>query len=159
MIVEHLQMMSVALAHYGYSPAVKKDGTFYSVKAYKNHPCTKWVKESSENFLWLFTMTWHLCDEFRSRYGKNHAGEDSTKSIHAGDLGKMMSENVYPHLGYTPPAQAMPDYCKVPGDPVTAYRNYYNFEKWEFARWDRSLSPNQIPFWWAPACSLTEENK
>jgi len=153
MIVEHLQMMSIALAHYGYPPANKKDGSPYSTKAYRNHPCTLWVKESSANFLWLWVLTRNLCIEFHNRYGKFHAGQDSLiEMVKNNTLNKLADEDIYPHLGYTMPAQAMPAYCKIPGNPVLAYRNYYNLEKWEFASWDRS--PNGAPHWWAPACSL-----
>ena len=49
MIIEHLQMMSVALDYHGLDPARKKDGDFYSVRAFKNHPCTKWVKDMAKN--------------------------------------------------------------------------------------------------------------
>ena len=144
MIIEHLQMMSVALAHYNLNPARKKDGEFYSVKAYKNHPCTKWVKESMDNFEWTYSLTWHLCDEFKERYGKEHSGRESLKSI---DQKKVVS--TFPRLEHTQPAQAMPDLCKVPGDPVKAYRNYYNWLKWKFATWK-----TEPPEWWAPGCRL-----
>ena len=144
MIIEHLQMMSVALAHYDLDPARKKDGEFYSVRAYKNHPCTKWVKESFHNFEWTYSLTWHLCDEFKKRYGKEHSGRESLKSI---DKKKVVS--TFPRLGHTQPAQAMPDFCKVPGNPVKAYRNYYNWMKWRFASWK-----TDIPDWWAPGCCL-----
>lgn len=151
MIVEHLQMMSVALAHYGLEPARKKDGSFYSVRAYKNHPCTKWVKESMENFEWTYSLTWHLCKEFQSRYGKEHAGMQGLNSINQVKVVK-----AFPKIGNTQPAQAMPDYCKVEGDPVQAYRNYYNWMKWEFATWERA--GGTPPSWWAPGCYLGVKN-
>lgn len=150
MIIEHLQMMSVALAHYGYTPARKKDGNYYSTRAYKNHPCTRWVKTSSANFLWLFRMTRHLCIEFEHRYGKRHAGQTSLVGlVKEGTISNLIDQDIYPHIGYTSPALAMPDYCHHP-DPVVAYRTYYNLEKWEFASWEKT-SIGQPP-WWAPAC-------
>jgi hypothetical protein len=51
-----------------------------------------------------------------------------------------------PDIGLTEFAQAMNHYpdCKVPGDAVTAYRNYYHaakpFAKWEWRR--------PAPDWW-----------
>jgi hypothetical protein len=144
MIIEHLQMMSVALAHYGLDPARKKDGNFYSVRAFKNHPCTKWVRESSANFIWTWRMTLHLCEEFHIRYGKLHSGAKSLQSISIKDVVK-----TFPDIGYTQPAQAMPDFCKVEGDAVQAYRNYYNWMKWRFAVWK-----TESPKWWAPGCCL-----
>ena len=152
MIIEHLQMMSVALDHYEYPPAEKKDGSYYSTRAYKNHPCTKWVEESSANFMWLYMMTYHLCREFHKRYGKLHAGQMSLLSLNQPEnsiIVKVMEENVYPHKGYTSPVQAMPSFCKTRYDPVQAYRNYYNLTKWKFATWK-----TQKPDWWAPGCYL-----
>ena len=152
MIIEHLQMMSVALAHYDYPPAKKKDGNYYSTRAYKNHPCTKWVKESSENFLWLFIMTKYLCIEFEKRFGKKHAGKTSLVGlVQDGAIDNLISQNTYPHLGYTDPAQAMPAYCKDK-NVVVAYRNYYNYEKWKFASWNRA--GGTPPPWWAPQSFL-----
>lgn len=149
MIIEHLQMMSVALAYHNLTPARKKDGDLYKVRGFKNHPCTLWVKESKANFFWTWELTWHLCEEFKTRYGKEHSGKESLKSI---DLKEVSS--IYPDAGYTSPAQAMPDHCKVQRDPVKAYRNYYNLEKWKFATWK-----TEKPKWWAPACSLvTKDN-
>ena len=144
MIVEHLQMMSVALSHHGLNPARKKDGNFYSVRAFKNHPCTKWVRESMDNFEWTYSLTHHLCEEFKIRYGKEHSGSQSLLSI---DQRKVV--NTFPKLGHTQPAQAMPDFCKVEGNAVQAYRNYYNWMKWRFAMWK-----TEPPKWWAPGCCL-----
>lgn len=144
MIIEHLQMMSVALDHHGLNPARKKDGNFYSVRGFKNHPCTKWVKESQSNFTWTWELTWYLCKEFEIRYGKEHSGVNSLKSIRFDEVGVF-----YPDLGITQLAQAMPDFCKVKDDAVQAYRNYYNWMKWRFATWKTTA-----PLWWAPACFL-----
>lgn len=156
MIIEHLQMMSVALDHHGFEPARKKDGTYYSVRAYRNHPCTLWVKESLANFMWLWKLTRYLCIEFYERYGKRHAGLDSLLSIDLLDLINPSSAFHYPDIGHTPPAQAMPDFCKVPGKPTEAYRNYYNYIKWEFAVWNKSTP---APSWWAPCCPLSAKNE
>ena len=32
-----------------------------------NHPCTKWVCESIENYKWLFKLTYYLCFEYNKR--------------------------------------------------------------------------------------------
>lgn len=149
MIVEHLQMMSVALAHHGHNPARKKNGEFYKVRGFKNHPCTLWVKESIANFVWTYQLTYYLCEEFEKRYRKTHSGKESLKSI---DL--LGAANSYPDLGHTQPAQAMPDFCKVKDSPVKAYRNYYNLAKWKFADWT-----TQEPYWWAPGCCLEAKNE
>ena len=54
-------------------------------------------------------------------------------------------ENI-PHVGLTEFAQAMSHYpdCKVPGDAVKAYRNYYHYAK-DFAKWEWK---RPAPDWW-----------
>jgi hypothetical protein len=149
MITEHLQMMSVALDMHGLPPARKKDGEFYSVRAYRKHPCTLWVADCKENFVWLYEMTQALCYQFRLRYGKEHAGEKSLLSI---DL-KLLDK--FSQLSRTPPPQCMPDFCKVDGDSVQAYRNCYNMVKWSFARWDKN--PATVPSWFAPQSHILQK--
>jgi hypothetical protein len=43
----------------------------------------------------------------------------------------------------TPFVQAMPEECRIPDDPVTAYRNYINKYK-GYAEWNHSNKP----WWW-----------
>ena len=43
---------------------------------------------------------------------------------------------------------AMPDECKVPGDAVQSYRNYYVMKKRRFATWK---APSTVPEWYAEA--------
>ena len=38
----------------------------------------------------------------------------------------------------------MPEYCKVDGDAVASYRNYYILEKKRFATWKSHLQKYQI---------------
>ena len=42
----------------------------------------------------------------------------------------------------------MPDECKVPGDAVQSYRNYYVMKKRRFATWK---APSTVPEWYAEA--------
>jgi len=142
MIVEHLQMMSVALASHGLPTAIKKDGTPYSATAYKNHPCTKWVGENFNNFCWVYNTTAFLCEEFRLLYGKEHAGQKSLSSIASYSALEISKKFPCDSRG-TPPAQAMPDDCKNP-DPVVAYRTYYHNHKAHMASWTRRPQPS----WW-----------
>jgi len=41
-------------------------------KAYVNHPCTIWARESYANYKWLCNMGVELCKEYTYRYGKVH---------------------------------------------------------------------------------------
>ena len=40
--------------------------------AFSNHPCTKWVRESKENYIWLCNLAYYLCKQYSLRYGKQH---------------------------------------------------------------------------------------
>jgi hypothetical protein len=102
---------------------------------HKNHPCVLWVGDSFDNFLWLKDLTLLLNDEYRYRFDKNvnHRSIDILESI---------SGYRYARRGLTPFAQAMPNEYKVPGDAITAYRQFYIAEKQSFARWTRRKKPD-----------------
>ena len=38
--------------------------------------------------------------------------------------------------------QCMPDYCKIPNQPIAAYKNYYIKEKTRFATWKNRSVPS-----------------
>ena len=133
MILETAQMLSTA--HHVYdtpqAPLVYK-------KAYLNHPCTIWIRESKANYGWAWTLYHELLVEFRKRRGKYHK---SGELIH--DRADTPSE--MPNIGPTPFAQAMPDEYKQE-DAVEAYRAYYMGDNAAFAMWDWPTA--QTPYWW-----------
>lgn len=97
-------------------------GTSLYKATHINHPSSQWVRESSENYKWLFRLFVNLCDEYTFRYNKQHKTELlKYHLIH-------LPDNI-PEGQFTEPPQAMPGYCKVQGDSVQAYRNYYINEK------------------------------
>ena len=49
--------------------------------AYANHPCTLWVRESADNFRWLYFHAIALADEFYFRFNKTHASSLRTDNI------------------------------------------------------------------------------
>lgn len=89
---------------------------------HKNHPSAKWVRESKQNYSWLYQHMLALGLEYTKRYGKTH------KTIRT--LSKILME--FPkNLDYgkfTEPPQAMPDEYKDESSLV-AYRRYYLSEK------------------------------
>lgn len=94
-----------------------------------NHPCSIWTRESSENYIFLYTLYTFLHDEYKQRYNRDHKAYITLKH----DLADLPT-NINRSKGYTTPPQAMPEYCQT-SDVVTAYRNFYNLEKYKFARW------------------------
>lgn len=127
MILESAQMLSTA---------VRISGLDFGYKiAHKNHPCTKWVRESLSNWNWLKELTKQLNDEYIFRYDKkvNHKSYDVVSALPDPEI---------PDIGLTPFAQAMPDQYKDK-NAVNAYRDYYINEKSNFLKWTK----RKIPSW------------
>ena len=106
-------------------------------RAYWNHPCTVWARESSTNYFWLYKHFLALGKEYTFRYGKTHNSVDKL----ARALFKQ-PDNIK-RIGMTPLAQAMPDKYKN-NDPIKAYRDYCINEK-HYAKWEKGRA---IPNWW-----------
>lgn len=45
------------------------------------------------------------------------------------------------------PTPAMPDHCKVSGDAIQSYRNYYLMEKQRMADWSGKIAGRSVPSW------------
>jgi len=135
MILETAQMLSTA--HHVYNTPQAEN--LYK-QAHLNHPCTKWVRESTSNYSWAWCLYHQLLVEFKKRRGKHHK---SGELIH--HLAHTPPE--IPKIGLTPFVQAMPDKYKC-NDAVQAYRAYYMGDKAEIAEWN----------WGTPAPGWFEEN-
>lgn len=115
MILESAQLLCTA--HHILGTDLDKEILYR--KTHENHPCSKWIRESSGNYNWLHSHFHGLLVEYWYRYGKKHASTRLLKPLHE-----------FPHyesqvLGeMTRPALAMPDEFKC-DDYVEAYRNYY----------------------------------
>ena len=104
-------------------------------RCHYNHPCTKWVRESKQNYEWLLTHAKALAKEYTHRYKKTHKSEAVI------DWCREQYEQLgLPSEGVTAFAQAMPEQYKNPC-AVTAYRNYYKGEKSGFAKWTGRTAP------------------
>ena len=106
-------------------------------EAYKNHPCTIWARESWDNYQWLYKHFIALGDEYKYRYGREHASITKLKI----PLLKVPDNIVDKKM--TSVAQAMPEEYKDE-NPITAYRNYCINEK-HYAKWERGRDK---PSWW-----------
>ena len=139
MVVELYQQIGSALRRYGATDDVMpttKGGTPLK-GGYHNHPCTRWVGDSRDNFRWAVQHGLALCEEFKLRYNKPHYCEDGSRMM--GELADLI-----PQGELTEFAQAMPDECRQP-NVVLAYRIYYKVDKSRFAKWERG---REAPSWW-----------
>lgn len=106
-----------------------------------NHPCGKWVRESSGNYKWLYKLFKNLCKEYTYRYDKIHLCEKKLLKVL-----KNVPKNI-PDLDRTQFITAMPEYCRYENEellpPIEAYRKYYMYEKSHFCKWTK----RDIPYW------------
>ena len=120
MILESCQMLYTAHWCTGSSlesaPLAKNGQRGYKA-AHKNHPCTKWVRERRENYVWTTRLALALADEYEFRWGRIHGCKE-----HA----VWLSHHIPPlPPGSTPFATAMDDQYKITGNPIGSYRKYY----------------------------------
>jgi hypothetical protein len=108
-----------------------------------NHPSAIWCRQSDSNYMWLAELLEECCKEYSYRYGKIHKVESS---------GLMQSlKNVFPknipNKPFTEPTPAMPDECKVPGNSLMSYHNYYNMNKQHLWSWKGKINSREVPKW------------
>ena len=107
-----------------------------------NHPSAVWVRQSKDNYRWLYDHFLALCEEYTARYGKTHA----TQSLLETALSYIPS---LPDVPQTPILLAIADTKHhVAGNPIQSYRNYYIAEKLKTAkdveRFYSVLGPNKV---------------
>jgi hypothetical protein len=112
------------------------NGTGYK-PTHPKHPCSIWLRESLDNYLWLVRLARALVDEYKFRYGeeKTHKCED-----HLDWLSMVYPAGLESH-GLTPPRLAMPDEFKR-ADPVEAYRAYYRGAKQKLMQYRKRPKPS-----------------
>ena len=108
-----------------------------------NHPSAVWVRQSSANYMWLAELLEECCKEYSYRYGKIHKVESS---------GLMQTlKNIFPtnitDKPFTEPTPAMPDECKVPGNSIQSYHNYYVMNKSHLWSWKGKINSRTKPNW------------
>lgn len=109
-----------------------------------NHPSAVWARANLSHYTWLASMTDDLCKEYTYRYGKVHKCERD-------GLVKWLNDNTPKNIvndgTFVLPTPAMPDHCKVPGDVVASYRNYYAKEKQRMHSWSGKIAGRPTPTW------------
>ena len=101
-------------------------------KAHLNHPSTKWVRESIQQYRWVVKHGLEVCNQFTIRYGKRHKTQDVLEWCRD-------NEPNIPDNGFTPPPQCMPDEYKKE-DTVEGYKTYYIEDKIK----NKQLSYNKL---------------
>ena len=133
MILESAQMLSTA-----HRVIDKNNNELLYKEAHKNHPSTKWVRESHLNYQWLYAHFVALGEEYTARYGKTHMSITKLKSFLKSPPKRI------PQKLFSEPPCCMPSEYKQ-SNTVEAYRTYYRNDKADFATWKE---PSAIPSWW-----------
>ena len=113
MVLESTQMLCTALNELAGEQITPYRST------HKNHPSTKWVRESSHNFQCLVEHTLAMLEEYTERFNRIHKC--------AGVLERVIDlydPSQFPSHKPTPLPLCMPDEFKT-DDVVTSYRKFY----------------------------------
>ena len=161
MILEYAQLLSTAhrvldgtiidrLSSSGrkqkaYVLADDRDATLYSA-THINHPSAVWVRQSRDNYAWLWDLLKALCKEYTYRYGKVHKVERNGLLWHLWHLPAKIAEQEHPT--FTEPTPAMPPEVKIAGDSIASYRNYYINNKTHLASWRGKINSRNVPGWY-----------
>ena len=103
-----------------------------------NHPSAVWVRQSLENYQWLYNMFRDLCYEYKFRYERDHK-----TSLLLSDL-QYPPMNIPKNVCFTEPTPAMPEHYKVVGDSIQSYKNYYLGDKTRMFSWKKRETPSWI---------------
>ena len=155
MVIEYAQLMSTAHRVLDGEMYLDKTANNRSIKRWRllderetrlmkptmmNHPSAIWLRQSDKNYLWLYQMWCELLKEFTYRYGKIHA---TARLIP--DLAKVPEK--CPTGSFTGPTPAMPDDCKVSGNSLQSYHNYYVMKKSHLWSWKGKINSRKQPQW------------
>jgi hypothetical protein len=153
MVIEYAQLLSTAHRVLDGQEYKRLSANNRSIKAWRlpdsreerlmkptmmNHPSAIWVRQSNENYRWLYNMWCELLSEFTYRYGKVHATARLIPDL------AVLPTNI-PNGKFTGPTPAMPDECKVPGDSLKSYHNYYKMNKSHLWSWKGKINKREVP--------------
>jgi hypothetical protein len=143
MSLENAQLLAACFSEefLNYGGLHKKDGGFYAV-THKNHPCSKWVRESKENVAWTIVHGLAICAEYHRRYGKIHCCLQA--HLDAKRLFEQNGGSLQMYREHTPFVRAMFDEFKLDTTITTveAYRRFMHTK--HYAKWKHNNEPN----WW-----------
>ena len=108
-------------------------------KGHMNHPCSKWLRQSKQNYFWLCNLGLELCKEKAHRWPKN---KQHSCFGHLEVLSEIFPQDL-PDIPLTQFNLAMPDEYKT-DNIVLSYRMYYNMDKRSLFKWTNRSQPEWI---------------
>lgn len=160
MCLEYAQILCTVLHDLGL-----EDDRLYK-PTHRNHPCVRWVRESSRHFDLVFGMLYFYGMEYTRRFHKTHKSAELMETIirekiptiqnridlYEGTLIDTERTSNISYGLYTPtrmPPLCMPEQYQLGNDTwenlVNSYRRYYLAEKMPFARYTSIAVPTLLP--------------
>lgn len=102
-----------------------------------NHPCGVWVRQSKENYYWLYNHLVAMTAEYTYRYGKRHKCCERL-----GILGAL-PYNI-PQTTFNAPPSCMDDKYKISDNVIENYRNFYRIGKQHIHKWSKRQPPEWV---------------
>lgn len=161
MIVESAQMLSTAhrmldgyvekrpsksgkrLVNYWVHPDKNLEEVLYKA-VHHSHPCTVWTMESVANYAWHYVHYRALAEEFEYRYGKQHKSWLLLKDVLFYPPKNIPME---PLTEFKLAMKSNPE-CIALGDPVEAYRAFYQTKQ---SRFKMNWTCRPVPEWFSVA--------
>jgi hypothetical protein len=103
------------------------------------HPVIQWTMASEESYLWVLTFFTACLEEFEFRRKKKHVYHAKLEELVRLGVPPVPKGFVYMSQQYQAVGQYKND------DPVVAYREFYQKEKRDFAKWRWG---RDAPDWW-----------
>jgi hypothetical protein len=130
----------------------EREQVLYSA-THVNHPSAVWCRQNDSNYIWLSKLLLACCKEYTYRYGKVHKCEETglVKSLF------FNLPNNIPKGNFTGPTPAMPDECKISGDSLQSYRNYYVMNKSHLWSWKGKINGRNKPNWFVEMTEPLDE--
>lgn len=113
--------------------------TYKCGKGHMNHPCSKWLRQSKQNYIWLCKLGIELCKEKTYRWPNN---KQHSCLGHLEVLSEYIPQDL-PDIPLTNFSLAMPDAYKS-DDIVKSYKMYYNMDKRTILKWTNRSQPEWI---------------
>lgn len=147
MILEEAQMLNTAARIH--APDFAEEAGLYKI-AYKNHPCTIWVRDNHMNYRFGVRLMYAMNKEYMYRYpvksdGKPNTGHASMRHFDALIDAEKYMPNYTNFMTKHPQCFSGLDHLKTDEHwPVIAYRTFYKVDKSKFASYNKGRS---MPQW------------
>lgn len=106
----------------------------YYKSTHINHPSAKWVRESSENYKWAYSLYIELLKEYEYRFGKSHKTSELKESLFN------LPMNIKKGPFTNPPNAMDKEFIVNHESALYNYRNYYSKGKRKFMKYTKRKS-------------------